>query len=78
MDSGSIEDIFKMKLNTVWRFANHSDHFHTGEAAMKKTFGVVLVLVMALAMAGSVWGQAQITTGVIHGTVVDADRKSVV
>lgn len=39
---------------------------------MKKMSAVVFVLAMALAMAGSAWGQAQITTGVIQGTVLDA------
>ncbi len=39
---------------------------------MKKMLGMVFVLVMAMAMAGSAWGQAQITTGVIQGTVLDA------
>ncbi|MBI1750738.1 MAG: TonB-dependent receptor [Acidobacteria bacterium] len=39
---------------------------------MKKMWGVVFVLAVALAMAGSAWGQSQITTGVIQGTVLDA------
>ncbi|MCL5288634.1 MAG: TonB-dependent receptor [Acidobacteria bacterium] len=39
---------------------------------MKKIGAGVFVLAMALAMAGSAWGQAQITTGVIQGTVLDA------
>ncbi|HEV8385561.1 MAG TPA: carboxypeptidase regulatory-like domain-containing protein, partial [Candidatus Acidoferrales bacterium] len=39
---------------------------------MKTKWGLLFALVMALAMAGSAWGQAQITTGVIQGTVLDA------
>ncbi len=39
---------------------------------MKKVMGAVIVLAMTLAMTGTVWGQAQITTGVIQGTVLDA------
>ncbi len=39
---------------------------------MKKKWGMAFLLVMALAMSGSAWGQAQITTGVIQGTVLDA------
>ncbi|MBI3484996.1 MAG: carboxypeptidase regulatory-like domain-containing protein, partial [Acidobacteria bacterium] len=39
---------------------------------MKRMWVGVFVLAMALAMAGSTWGQAQITTGVIQGTVLDA------
>ncbi len=39
---------------------------------MKKMWVVVFALAMALAMTSSAWGQAQITTGVIQGTVLDA------
>jgi hypothetical protein len=42
------------------------------EETMKKTWIVVFVLAMALTMTNSAWGQAQITTGVIQGTVLDA------
>jgi len=39
---------------------------------MRKVLGVVCLLAVALAMAANAWGQAQITTGVIQGTVLDA------
>ncbi len=39
---------------------------------MKKMRVVVFVLALVLVMTSSAWGQAQITTGVIQGTVLDA------
>jgi len=39
---------------------------------MRKMWAVVFALAMALTMTSSAWGQAQITTGVIQGTVLDA------
>ncbi len=38
---------------------------------MKKLWSVLLVLGMFLAMGGSAWAQAQATTGVIQGTLLD-------
>jgi hypothetical protein len=44
---------------------------------MRKLCGVVLLALFCLTLAGSAWGQAQITSGTIQGTVVDEKGGSV-